>query len=40
MAQMNLSIFYMKIGDKERAEEHKAQGTVLQFGQALNQDKP
>lgn len=31
MAQMNLSIFYMKIGDKESAEEHKAKGTVLQF---------
>ncbi len=31
MAQTNLSIFYMKIGDKETAEEHKAKGTVLQF---------
>lgn len=35
MAQMNLSIFYMKIGDKETAEEHKAKGTVLAFGKAL-----
>ncbi len=35
MAQMNLSIFYMKIGDKESAEEHKAKGTVLQFDKAL-----
>jgi tetratricopeptide (TPR) repeat protein len=35
MAQMNLSIFYMKIGDKETAEEHKAKGTVLQFEEAL-----
>ena len=35
MAQMNLSIFYMKIGDKETAEEHKAKGTVLQFDEAL-----
>lgn len=35
MAQMNLSIFYMKIGDKESAEEHKAKGTVLQFDEAL-----
>lgn len=35
MAQMNLSIFYMQIGNKEKAEEHKAQGTVIQFEQAL-----
>lgn len=35
MAQMNLSIFYMKIGDKETAEEHKAKGTVLAFDEAL-----
>ena len=35
MAQMNLSIFYMKIGDKETAEEHKAKGTVIAFGKAL-----
>ncbi len=38
MAQTNLSIFYMKIGDKETAEEHKAKGTVLQFDQALASD--
>lgn len=35
MALMNLSIFYMKIGDKETAEEYKAKGTVLQFEEAL-----
>lgn len=38
MAQTNLSIFYMKIGDKETAEEYKAKGTVLQFEQALKSD--
>jgi len=36
MAQTNLSIFYMKLGDKETAEQHKAKGTVLQFEKALN----
>jgi tetratricopeptide (TPR) repeat protein len=35
MALMNLSIFFMKIGDKETAEEYKAKGTVLQFEEAL-----
>ena len=35
MALMNLSIFYMRIGDKETAEEYKAKGTVLQFEEAL-----
>lgn len=35
MAQTNLSIFYMKLGDKETAEEHKAKGTILQFDKAL-----
>ncbi len=35
MALMNLSIFYMKIGDKESAEDYKAKGTVLQFEKAL-----
>ena len=35
MALMNLSIFYMKIGDKETAEEYKAKGTVLEFEKAL-----
>ena len=39
MALMNLSIFYMKIGDKESAEDYKAKGTVLQFETALAQDK-
>lgn len=35
MAQTNLSILYMKLGDKETAEEHKAKGTLLQFNNAL-----
>lgn len=35
MALMNLSIFFMKIGDKETAEDYKAKGTVLQFEEAL-----
>ncbi len=35
MAKANLSILYMKIGDKETAEQYKAEGTVLQFEQAL-----
>ncbi len=35
MAKANLSILYMKLGDKERAEQYKAEGTVLQFEQAL-----
>ena len=39
MALMNLSIFYMRIGDKETAEDYKAKGTVLQFETALAQDK-
>ncbi len=29
MAHTNLSVFYMKMGDKERAEEEKAKATVL-----------
>jgi tetratricopeptide (TPR) repeat protein len=37
MALMNLSIFYMKIGDKETAEEYKAKGTVLKFQEALKE---
>ena len=31
MAHVNLSVFYMKKGMKERAEEEKAKATVLQF---------
>ena len=31
MAHTNLSIFYMKKGNKEKAEEEKALATVLQF---------
>lgn len=38
MAQTNLSIFYMKIGDKETAEEYKAKGTILQFDEALKKN--
>ncbi|MBI4432512.1 MAG: tetratricopeptide repeat protein [Candidatus Omnitrophica bacterium] len=32
MAHTNLSIFYMKKGMKERAEEEKAKAVVLSFG--------
>jgi hypothetical protein len=35
MALMNLSIFYMKLGDKETAEHYKAKSTVLEFQKAL-----
>lgn len=35
MAKTNLSIFYMKIGDKETAEDYKAKATVAQFQEAL-----
>jgi folate-binding Fe-S cluster repair protein YgfZ len=38
MAKTNLSIFYMKLGDKEKAEEYKAQATVAQFEQALSEN--
>ena len=31
MAHTNLSLYYMKIGEIELAEEHKAQATVKQF---------
>lgn len=31
MAQVNLSIIYMKLGDKDTAEQHKARATVIQF---------
>ena len=32
MAHTNLSVFYMKKGMKERAEEEKAKAVVLNFG--------
>jgi Flp pilus assembly protein TadD len=32
MAHTNLSVFYMKKGWKEKAEEEKAKATVLSFG--------
>ncbi|NBV99494.1 MAG: hypothetical protein EBR67_08310 [Proteobacteria bacterium] len=35
MAKSNLSIFYMKLGDKETAEDYKAKATVAQFNEAL-----
>ena len=35
MAKTNLSIFYMRLGDKETAEEYKAKATVAQFDEAL-----
>lgn len=35
MALMNLSIFYMKIGQKEIAENYKAKSTVAEFQKAL-----
>jgi len=35
MAKTNLSIFYMRLGDKEKAEEYKAKATVAQFDEAL-----
>jgi len=35
MALMNLSIFYMKLGDKETAENYKAKATILEFEKAL-----
>jgi Flp pilus assembly protein TadD len=35
MALMNLSIFHMKLGDKETAENYKAKSTVLEFQKVL-----
>lgn len=35
MTQTNLSVFYMKLGDKEAAEEAKAKGTVLVMRQKM-----
>lgn len=35
MAQTNLSVYYMKIGDKETAEVHKAKATTLTFKAAM-----
>lgn len=32
MVSTNLSLFYMKIGDKEEAERQKAQATLMRFG--------
>ena len=35
MAKTNLSIFYMRLGDKETAEEYKAKATIAQFEDTL-----
>jgi tetratricopeptide (TPR) repeat protein len=35
MALMNLSIFYMKLGEKEIAENYKAKSTVVEFQKTL-----
>ena len=37
MAQSNLSLYYMKVGDIEKAEKHKAEATALQFKSAAAQ---
>jgi folate-binding protein YgfZ len=41
MVHSNLSLFYMKIGDKEKAEEEKAKATVKQFSRfgAMKKDE-
>ncbi len=39
MAHTNLSVFYMKQGFKEKAEEEKAKATVLQFARAAKRPK-
>lgn len=42
MAQTNLSLYYMKLGDKDTAEVHKAKATTLTFKAAMaqkNKDK-
>lgn len=35
MAHTNLSVYYMKLGDKEKAEDEKAKAMVLQMKQAM-----
>jgi Tfp pilus assembly protein PilF len=35
MAHTNLSVYYMKLGDKENAEDEKAKAMVLQMKQAM-----
>jgi folate-binding protein YgfZ len=37
MAHTNLSVFYMKLGDKERAETEKARATTLSFQLAMRE---
>lgn len=39
MAQSNLSLYYMKMGDIESAEKHKAEATALQFKNAAAEAK-
>lgn len=40
LAHTNLSIFYMKLGDKDKAEEEKAKATTAAFRAALRQKTP
>ncbi|MCK6471438.1 MAG: tetratricopeptide repeat protein [Planctomycetes bacterium] len=39
MVHTNLSLFYMKLGDKEKAEDEKAKATVKQFGAILERNE-
>ena len=39
MAHSNLSVFYMELGDKERAEEEKAKATVLSFSLQMKKQR-
>jgi Flp pilus assembly protein TadD len=39
MSHTNLSVFYMKQGLKEKAEEEKAKATVLQFARMAQKKK-
>ncbi|WP_303674724.1 CAF17-like 4Fe-4S cluster assembly/insertion protein YgfZ [Vampirovibrio chlorellavorus] len=40
LAHTNLSIFYMKLGDKDKAEDEKAKATTAAFRAALRQKSP
>ena len=39
MAHSNLSVFYMELGDKDRAEEEKAKATVLSFSLQMKKQR-
>ncbi|GIW23247.1 MAG: hypothetical protein KatS3mg068_2254 [Candidatus Sericytochromatia bacterium] len=39
MARTNLSIFYMKIGNKEEAEKQMALATALKFKKAMKENQ-